>query len=767
MPAVAAVLAVAVLAPIQSAYDTVFDQVKNLKPTTAVAPVKNIVLRRDVMELRLDSGHAYLLTPIGGRTIGIAFVGTGSVSFVPPLDIERFNLHRVLGDSSLDDPISAAVLIFVDSTADELRRQVKFETNERSGAAGAAAGAVNDALDYLLDGRSRGGDPTFLGSVLNGTSSTYFNSYVQRKRGESVLIQYDPTLAEEVALYRRGKMVGQRTETVCQFQRQADLLNGVSLTSKQPEPVVVHSYDIAARIDGNYKFSASTTVKVSARAERQQWVRFRLFSELDVDSVLSESGTPLTYFRRDAWSPLWIRFPEPLTPGKSETFRVVYHGSLIGFGSALPQVFDAQRADFKTVLDGWAFIKDTETWYPRYSSNQAYDVTLTFRTPKSLKFASIGKLVQADTQGNTIVSQWVSELPTNQVSFNIGDFEEFSVTDPRIPPVTVQINSDAHRLIHQYIPSSRSAQRDVQVDVVNSLAFFTNAFGQPLFTSFYATEIPYFHGQAFPGMIHLSWYTFLGMSEKGGDESFRAHEMAHQWFGIGVEPAGDRDAWLSEGFSEFAGMWYMQLILRDNDKYLKMLRESREEIRRQRGKSMPLGLGYRALENWKGAYSLTTYQKGAWVLHMLRNMMLDSRDLSETRFQKMMRDYYETYRGKRAATIDFQRVVEKHVGQPMEWFFEQWVNGTDVPTYTFAWKLEQDTAGFPTRIRIRQADVPENFGMYVPLLIKFDQGGESLVRVLVRGASTEATLRLPARPKSIELNPFESVLAEVKTEGWN
>ena len=197
--------------------------------------------------------------------------------------------------------------------------------------------------------------------------------------------------------------------------------------------------------------------------------------------------------------------------------------------------------------------------------------------------------MQADTQGNTIVSKWVSEMPTNQVSFNIGDFKEFSVTDPRIPPVTVQINSEAHRLINRYIPASRSAEQDVSVDVVNSLAFFTNVFGQPLFHSYYATEIPYFHGQAFPGMIHLSWYTFLGMSSKGEDESFRAHEMAHQWFGIGVEPAGERDAWLSEGFSEFAGMWYMQLSC-VTTKYFKCC-ATRAEIHRQRGKSMPLGLG--------------------------------------------------------------------------------------------------------------------------------------------------------------------------------
>ena len=767
MTAVAAML-VALLSPTQTAYDTVFDQVRNLAPTTSVAPVRGLVLRRDVMELKLDSGRAYLLTPIAGRTIGIAFVGRGSVLFDPPLGIEKFNLYRVLGDSALSGEISAAVFIFVDSTADELRRQLKFATSDHDPGAGDANSAVDAALDYLLDGRSRSADATLLASILNGTTSAYFNAYLQRKHGESVLIQYDPTREEEVALYRRGKMQDQRTETVCQFQRLADLVGNVSITSKQPEPLTVQAYDIDARIDGGYHFNANVTVTVMAHTERQQWAGFSLYSELNVDSLLSETGAPLPYFRKNDWSPLWIRFPAPLTPGKAQTFRIVYHGSLIGFGSALPPMWDEQRGDLKTVLDAWAYIKDTETWYPRYLGSGVYDVRLTFRTPKNLKFATIGRLVQADTEGNTIVSKWQSELPTNQVSFNIGEFQEFPIQDPRIPPVTVQINTTAHDLIHRYIPSSRAAQQDVSADVANSLAFFTSVFGQPLFHSFYATEIPYFHGQAFPGMIHLSWYTFLGMSTKGADESFRAHEMAHQWFGIGVEPAGERDAWLSEGFSEFAGMWYMQMVLHDNDKYFKMLRDSRDEIRHARGKSMPLGLGYRAMESWKGAFSLTTYQKGAWVLHMLRNMMLDSRTMSEARFQAMMRDYYETYRGKRATTLDFQRIVEKHIGQPMDWFFDEWVNGTAVPTYTFAWKADQDSAGggATAYLRVKQTDVPDNFGMYVPLLIKFDNG-EALIRLLVRGPATEKQVRLPAPPRTIELNPLESVLASVKTEGWD
>src|SRR5439155_162954 len=219
------------------------------------------------------------------------------------------------------------------------------------------------------------------------------------------------------------------------------------------------------------------------------------------------------------------------------TVRLVYHGNLITFGSAmdefLPPWWDQRRRELTPIMDTWAFIKETETWYPRYGIFQSFPVSLTFHTPADLKFASIGRLVSADTVNKVMTTHWVS-------------------------------------------------------------------------------EIPYFHGQAFPGMIHLSWWTFMGLSREGAEEVFRAHEMAHQWWGIGVEPASYRDAWLSEGFAEFGGLWYMQMILHDNDKYLKRLKQSREEIRRERDKAAPIGLGWRAAESWKGNYQLMTYQKGAW-----------------------------------------------------------------------------------------------------------------------------------------------------------
>jgi hypothetical protein len=753
--------------PAAASYDTVFTELKNLAPRPdRVASVHGVVLRRDVLELHLDSGSAYLLTPVAGRTVGIAFVGTGSVSLVPPLAVERFNLQRVLGDSTITGPIAAAVFIFADSTQAELARSLQF------GAAPAGApdphGAIGDALDYLVDGRSHAADPSLLAALLNETNTGYFAAYIQRTHGESVMMQFDPTEAEEVLVYRRGRMIGQRVETVCQFQRAEDLARGVAVASEQPEPLAIDAYDIDATIDGNYKFSARSTLRLSGRRDPQRWALLRLYSELDVDSVTS-GGQPLAFYRRDRWVPLWVRFPKPVGLGDTVDVRVVYHGNLITFGSAmdefLPAWSDPIRRQITPLMDKWAFIKSTETWYPRYSFEQSAAMALTFHTPRALKFATIGRLVDSVTDGNVTTTHWVSELPTNQVSFNIGEFEQLEIRDPRIPPVTVHVNAEAHRAISHIIPHAGRPEENVGADIANSLSFFTRVFGPPLFRHYYATEIPYFHGQAFPGMIHLSWWTYVGWSTQGNDESFRAHEMAHQWWGIGVEPASYRDVWLAEGFAEFAGLWYMQIILRDNEKYLKKLREARQAIRRERGKAAPIGLGQRASESWRGHYELITYEKGAWVLHMLRNMMLDVRTMSEDRFMAMMRDFYTTYRGQRASTLDFQRTVESHFGQPMDWFFDEWVYGTAVPTYTFSWTAAPDSAGYVARVRVRQSDVPDRFTMYVPVLIKFDQG-EAIVRVLVRGATTEGSIHLPAQPISMQLNPLESVLADVKTEAW-
>ena len=138
--------------------------------------------------------------------------------------------------------------------------------------------------------------------------------------------------------------------------------------------------------------------------------------------------------------------------------------------------------------------------------------------------------------------------------------------------------------------------------------------------------------------------------------------------------------------ASFSGLWYLQSERKRNDEYFKFLDQYKANIKDGKRRRRPDldRLSHRHAEGG-GTAHVMIYEKGAWVFHMLRILMLDLRTKSEDRFTAMMRDYYMSYRGKPATTEDFQRVVEQHVGMPMDWFFDQWVKGTGIPAYRVAW----------------------------------------------------------------------------------
>ncbi len=762
-------------------YDPVFDQLQKMEPRTdRVAPVHNLILRRDVIELHLDDGKLYLTTPVGGRTAAAVFVGHGSVSFAPPMPLERRQMLRVLGDSVLDSRLTAVTFLVTDSTLDELGRGLSFGT---AAAVGEAAGPLHDALDHVLDGKAREViQSSLIDALLNGTVNGFFYAHVKRERGEDLMLMVDPAQDEQVVLLRGGRQ-GRKVRIVSQFPRAAarsDSSPAATAAAAIPhgDPFTLGGVRVDATITKGLGFSAIATVDISAHGERGTWARFELFPELQVDSIRDGAGTD-ALFRPKNSDELWIRFDRPLHVGETRSIRIAYHGDVIGHASmidnwlrrGLPQrMADSIRASASR--DSWIYIKDSQTWFPRYPASWGWyptNVELTFHTPTQYRLASVGRLAASHTEGDVTTTRWVTERPAEQVCFSVGEFDEFKINDPRIPPVTVHINGQAHRVLSRLLPlSQQDPEKDVAGDVANSLAFFTRVYGPPLFDEYYATEILGWYGQAFPGLMYLSLETFNTVSESGNEETFRAHEMAHQWWGIGVEPAGYRDVWLSEGFADFSGLWYTQFILNDNDKFFKQLRMRREAIRARRNDAPPIALGGRVLEtDVPRDYSLIIYQKGAWVLHMLRNLMIDFRTMKEDAFTAMMQDFYRQYRGRRASTADFQRVVENHVGIPMDWFFREWVEGTAVPTYTLSWRAEPPQNGhYPIHLRVRQEDVPPDFEMPVPIRILLAGGAEAFIRLTVRGPVTEGTFNLPGDPKEVEINPLESVLAQVKTEAW-
>jgi hypothetical protein len=318
---------------------------------------------------------------------------------------------------------------------------------------------------------------------------------------------------------------------------------------------------------------------------------------------------------------------------------------------------------------------------------------------------------------------------------------------------------------------------EVRADMLNCMRFFQHVYGKSPVKDFTATEIPYPHGEAFPGLIHLSWTTFKASNQKGWNEVFRAHEVAHQWWGVGVGYRTYHDQWLSEGIAEYSGLWFMQTVLRDNKKFFEALDILKKQILGARKfvlssgqESGPIWLGYRTQSSQtRGDYDLIVYEKGAWVMHMLRSFMMDLQTFNEDKFIAAMREFYEQFMGKDARTVDFQRIMEKHFGAPLDWFFRQWVMETKVPEYTFAYNTVKTPDGkFETTCRIKHVNVGPEFIMPVPLLLKFEGDKFYRLRIIVKGNQTEYKLPLlPLEPTEIIFNDLNAVLCEVDYEDWD
>ena len=89
----------------------------------------------------------------------------------------------------------------------------------------------------------------------------------------------------------------------------------------------------------------------------------------------------------------------------------------------------------------------------------------------------------------------------------------------------------------------------------------------------------------------------------------------------------------------------------------------------------------------RAAYQFLVYPKGAFILHMIRMMMFNQGGKGDARFQTMMKDFVETNFNRDVSTEDFKRAVEKHMGSNMDWFFNEWVYGTEMPSYRFEYQL--------------------------------------------------------------------------------
>ncbi len=705
--------------------------------------VKGLSIQRDAGIITLDEGSIVFSKPLFGQVCFAVFIGSGRFQMKPPTNIEQDQLQRLTGSRTVDSRISSLVMVYSDTTFQSLSSNARFTTIEKPDA---YQSLLNEGLKYVYNSEDRSVSHNLFANILDARTDDYFSVLMNRSDKASMLYLIDPLRAEQVCYYLVPKRTTDaiRVELVCQFFRAEEYKKGPDFAAIR-DPFMLKHYTLDCSIAANLAFNAKASVVLQSRTSGRRWVHFDISTVLHVDSVRL-AGKAIESIAMSG--EFWIQLPKASDPSMEVPLEIFYHGDIF-----------LRQGDFIFMKFG------SNLWYPHVQSGGRFTFDLTFHTASTFKFLSAGKLVDDKTEDGVRTSHWVIDQPQIHTSFSIGVFKEIKIEEKGIPNVSVMYGRGA------------KYSEEVAGDLKTSLLYYTSLYGPPPTDHIDAAEIYAYHGQAFPGFLHLSFITFRTGENSGNQESFVAHEVAHQWWGGGLAWSNYHDQWMSEAFAEYSSLMYMQAVLKDNKRFFKRLEEYKESIVNNR-KSF-LGTGLEAAPIWLGSrtvtsevnaqdYTLIIYRKGAWIMHMLRNLMMDFDTFSDSTYLAMMQDYYKTYRGKDPTTADFKAMVDKHMKQDMSWFFNNWVYGSKVPSYTFAWKSEKQPDGqYKVRIRMKQRDVPPEFSMIMPLKLNFGDNGTAILRTVLSGESAEFDLPLlPYDPEKIEFNPYSSVLCSLETERW-
>jgi aminopeptidase N len=244
------------------------------------------------------------------------------------------------------------------------------------------------------------------------------------------------------------------------------------------------------------------------------------------------------------------------------------------------------------------------------------------------------------------------------------------------------------------------------------------------------------------------FYTEGSVTGKNQHEGLIAHETAHQWFGNSVTENDWHHVWLSEGFATYFAALYDEQAY-GPEKLADDMRESREEV-------IEFTLTSKApivdttITNIDKVLSTNTYQKAAWVLHMLRQ------EIGDEPFWKGIRNYYATYKNKNVLTVDFQKIMETASGSDLKKFFDQWLYRGGHPKLAMTWTYKKGTLSITLNQKQAQA-----FEFPLDILIQLDPKTTITKNFRVKGGTEHLTVVITGKPLGITLDPATRLLFEV------
>ncbi len=755
-----------------------------LDPAKALA-VSNATIERDRIKITLIEGHVQLSQAAEGVVFGAAFQGRGRIQVAPPAGLEQQQLRLFTGQDALDMEFSEATFSFNDNTAEQLAA---------AGRAGGAAARLQELyLSRQNDREDVGAEllPRLFKGVLSKDRKrgAFFVADLKTRDKGWIQARFDALELEEVKVGRWTNWGNhQGFDTWLSFpagDRSAAAAHSDPLARDEFQ---IKGYKIDATVTGGAELRAITQLSLAHRVAGERVLLFEFDSNLRIESVKDTGGAALPFFqprdpkgRNQSYGDyVAVVLPEPAQAGQNQTFEFRYAGKRVvekvGAGSYFCQSFG---------------------WYPTRPDSFAAraDFELSFRYPKRYKLVATGNKLSETVDGDSAFSTWKSDLPLAVAGFAFGDYKLHS---EKVGAIEVEIYAnkepdDFMRSIQESAEgpvgtlSPSALVKTMGVEVANTLKIFERYYGPYPYKRLAVTNIPFSYGQGWPMLIYLSALSFLDSTQRnafgikdhsGISDFFRAHESSHQWWGHRVGWKSYHDQWISEGFAQFSGNLYVQF--RENwKKYLERLRKDREELlmKDQRNRVYeslgPVTAGTRlSSSETPGAYGNVVYNKGGYILHMVRMLLWDNQNQNaDHRFQALMQDFCQTFHNKPASTEDFKAVLEKHMlptmdiegNRTMDWFFNQYVYGTGVPKYQFRYTVKDAGPGkWEVAGNISQSGVPAGWKDVVPLYIETSGRMGRLGWMPVREKETPFKFTLPVKPDKLVLNHNEDLLAEIK-----